>query len=1072
MSHRSRLRHWEGVTRVCHDAAQATAARPAFVGRRAEMQQLQRLLDAARGGEPQLATLQGPAGIGKTRLAEELAAHALERGALVALGSCWADGEAPPLWPWLALLRALGAAPSLLEEQAGAPQGRFARFVAVLARLRAATRRRPALLVIDDAHLADLASLLLARFLTRARDLPLLLLLTSRDTSHVPDSEAARLLSELSGRGLAVALGGLGEDDVGALLGGLSAAPFDAALLHALTGLTRGNPLHVRSVALRSELRAEGLRGGLERTIEEQMHLLAHDDRRLLALAALIGCEASIHEIARVAGASPTQVAECLSRAAGAGLTVAVDGADGRFGFVHDLVRQAALGTLPVAERLEAHARASRLLAGHAPGQWSRRAHHALAAASRSREDAQAAVTSAREAARALYAVDGFEAAAGLLARATEIHAAAALAAPAAELAVERAEAVLACGRLAEARPLFQAAATIADAEGDPRALARAALGLGGVWVSEHRSAEAAARVHALQRRAKESLPSDEHVLRARLQVRLAAEAAYRGAPLADVQVALEGARATGDARALAEALSLAHHALLAPEHAWRRLPLALELIEAAAAARDGLLSLTGLCWQTVDLFLLDDPAAAAALQELRLRADALRCLSVLFIVRCIEVMLAIRGGRLDEAERAAAEAFALGSEAGDADALPYHGAHLSAIRFFQGREAELADASATIARSPLLLQDRERAFACSASLFALRAGRPEAAQALLQRMHREGLSSIPPSSSWMTALMALVEVASDLGDAVIAQSAYDVLLPYADLPLMASLAVVCFGSTHRCLGVAAQASGKLDLAIEHFAAAAAANEQLGHRPAAVQSRAELALARLRHAAPAHDARGQALLQNALDEGQALGLPGLVARWRAAATAVAPRPSPAEPQAALMTLVQGGKWRVVFGRHVATVRDRVGMRYLARLLAAPERDIPAVKLVLDGAAEPRERGAQPVLDRRALHALRERLRELREQAELSASAQAEFATLTRELLRASGLGGRVRSFADAPERARTAVRKALKRAIDEILVANPSVGRHLAQAIETGAVCCYRLEGRPPSAGAGAASAS
>ena len=53
---------------------------------------------------------------------------------------------------------------------------------------------------------------------------------------------------------------------------------------------------------------------------------------------------------------------------------------------------------------------------------------------------------------------------------------------------------------------------------------------------------------------------------------------------------------------------------------------------------------------------------------------------------------------------------------------------------------------------------------------------------------------------------------------------------------------------------------------------------------------------------------------------------------------------------------------------------------------------------------------------------------------------------------------RIRSFADAPERARTAVRKALKRAIKEVAAANPAVGRHLAARVETGAVCCYRLE--------------
>jgi hypothetical protein len=53
----------------------------------------------------------------------------------------------------------------------------------------------------------------------------------------------------------------------------------------------------------------------------------------------------------------------------------------------------------------------------------------------------------------------------------------------------------------------------------------------------------------------------------------------------------------------------------------------------------------------------------------------------------------------------------------------------------------------------------------------------------------------------------------------------------------------------------------------------------------------------------------------------------------------------------------------------------------------------------------------------------------------------------------------MRSFADAPERARTAVRKAVKRAIEQVTAANPVVGQHLARRIETGAVCCYRVMG-------------
>ncbi len=1029
--------------------------RSPFVARTAELGQVMRLLSAAESGDPQLTVVQGPPGIGKTRLAEELGERARSRGGRVALGRCWQDGEAPPFWPWRAILRDLGAPESVLDERHGQEQGRFARFVAVLDHLRAAAATAPIVIVIDDAHLADPASLLLGRFLTRERGLRLLLLLTCRDRTPGAPREVVDLLSELGRDAVTIPLTGLSEEAVGAYLTAFGVAPPEPGLLHAVAAITKGNPLHLRSIATQSDLGAGGVGGGLELAIGRLFERLPDTDRRLIALASLLGPEMSAHEMARMAETSPALAAESLMRAVELGL--AAPSESDRYRFVHDLVRRVATAALGVTDRLDAHARAATLLTGHEPDQISRRAHHALAAASRSKQDAERSVTIAREAARSLRAADGFESAASLLGRAVEVHAAAGLASPAAELVVEHADAVLACGWLAESRPLFQHAARVAEKEGNPVALARAALGLGGVWVSEHRLASDAERVLALQRRALEALPVEETVLRARLAVRLAAEEAYRGGPVSSVLLAVEGARTTGDAHALAEALSLAHHAHLSPEHTWRRLAMANEMIAAAAAAGDGFLSLVGLCWRAADLFLLGDPAAVAALEELRVRADALRCRSVLFIVRGMEVMLAIRAAEFEKAETAAAGCFALGSEVGDADALGYHGGHLSAIRFFQGREAQLADLTASIATSPTLT-GRERAFSAAAALFALRAGRPQAGLALLKRLSGSGIASIPVSSSWLPTLLSVAELAFALDDERCAQAAYDALLPYAELPVMGSLlAIVCFGSVHRPLGLAALTCGKVDLAVEHLGAALAANEELGHRPAAIQAQAELGLARLRRA-KGDDPRGRALLQDAIAAAEAIGMTGLAARWRDMAGATPSAMAGVEPAAALMTPVQSGMWRVALDGQVAIVPDRVGLRYLTQLVTAPGRAVPALALVVQGATERVESSPHAVMDRRAVAELRERIRDLRAQDVLSSRERDELAALTRELVRATGLGGRARSFADAPERARTAVRKAIKRAIDEISLANPAVGQHLARRVETGAVCCYHLE--------------
>jgi hypothetical protein len=1027
--------------------------RPPFAGREPQVTQLLRLLTAAAEGHPQLAVVRGPAGIGKTRLIEEVGAGAEARGARVAIGRAWVDGHAPPLWPWRAILGALGVPDQVLTDRSFQEGPPFARFAWVLDHLRQADRSTPLLLVLDDAHLADEASLLLSRLATRERELAVLLILACREPVLNRPTPGAQILSELAGDGVTIELDGLPDAAVDAMLSGIGDAE-DPAMRAAVRSVTQGNPLHVRSLVLGAE-RGGGLQGALEQAIRGLLRQLADEDQATLAASALVGPDVSVYDAARAAARSVPAVTSTVARAEALGLVTSTS-AD-RFVFVHEIVRQEAGAAASAAACLDAHARMATLLVGPEPDQVVRRAHHAIAAATRSREDAVRAVTMARDAARVLTAADGFESAATLLACAAGMQAAALPEAPAAALLVEQAEAVLACGRLAESRPLFRRTARAADREGDAVVLARAALGLGGVWISEHRETGEVEGMLALQARALEALPADEIVLRARLAVRLASERAYRGGTVNDVLEAVEAVRQSGDRHALAEALSLAHHALLTPEHATRRLAMAGEMVQCAAIAADGFLTLAGLCWRTVDLFLLGSRHAHAALDELIARADAIGCRSLAFIARSMDAMRSIRAGRFEEAEARAEACFALGTEAGDADALAYRGAHLAAIRYYQGREAELADLAADIATSPTLLADRERAFASASALFALRAGQPRLAHARLEQLSRDGLASIPDSSSWLVTLAGVAEMADALDHRAVAKATYDTLLRHAGLPAMASLATVCFGSVHRALGLAARACGDLDLAVAHFSAAVVANEELGHRPAAIQARAELGLTRLRRGGPADARDGAALVQEAMVVGGAIGMTGLADRWgRAAGVRDRAHVRP-DAERLSMTPGSGGRWRLALAGEVATVHDRVGLRYLHQLVTAPGRGIPAFVLVLQGeaAAGERQRGDDPVMDQRAIRALRSRIDELRARDTVSEHEHEELACLVEELLRATGFGGRLRTFADAPERARTAVRKALKRAIDRIAVANAPIGRHLAERIETGAVCYY-----------------
>jgi len=152
----------------------------------------------------------------------------------------------------------------------------------------------------------------------------------------------------------------------------------------------------------------------------------------------------------------------------------------------------------------------------------------------------------------------------------------------------------------------------VAEDAGDHAALAESALGLGGVWLAEHRGSEDRQRYDALLRRALAAVAGTEEVLHGRLQVRLAAEEAYQGErPIADVTAAVARVRAMGDPRAHAEGLSLLHHTMLGPAYAVSRLVLAEELVRTASRCGDGTLTVMGLLWRTVDLFLLGRPEGA-----------------------------------------------------------------------------------------------------------------------------------------------------------------------------------------------------------------------------------------------------------------------------------------------------------------------------------------------------------------------------------------------------------------------------------------------------------------------------
>jgi tetratricopeptide (TPR) repeat protein len=622
---------------------------------------------------------------------------------------------------------------------------------------------------------------------------------------------------------------------------------------------------------------------------------------------------------------------------------------------------------------------------------------------------------------------------------------------------LEVAEGQRRAGRLADARSGFTAAARAAEGAGDSSAFVQAALGLGGIWVHEQRDVVARAAAQALWDRAR-TLVEGGSLEEARLDVRLAAEAVYMGAPVDAVAVATDRVRSFGHDAATADALSQLHHVQLGPRYAESRLALAEEIVMLATRAADPLLTLMGLCWRTVDLFLLGDSRAGQSLDELRTRSEAEGCQALAYVADVLGIMVLARAGKLPEAEEAAGRALERGAAVGDPDAWNYYGAVLAALRYWQGRAAEMIDLVRTTSTSPLL-GFNDHVYVAVDAMFSAAVGDTDSAEEALARLSGLGLERLPySSSSWLTTQLLVAETAYLLGDAQTAAACAEIIAPYAHLPVMPSLGVVCFGSAERALGLCAATTGRADAAVHHLDAAIRTNRRLGSRPMAVLCEHALAGVLAVRDGPGDGARAGQLTRRAEERAGRLGmvLPNHPS-WLAPGE-FGQRTTEHQREASLQRGPAG--WRLTVDGRASHLPDRVGLRYLIELLARPDRELDVVQLASDGLVA----GARSdlVADPAALLSYRRRARELRALLDdghldpaLAAHYGHELNALNDMVRSSTGLGGRARGFPDTNERARTAVRKALMRAIDFIEAVEPDLGHHLRGSVTTGVTCRY-----------------
>ena len=588
-------------------------------------------------------------------------------------------------------------------------------------------------------------------------------------------------------------------------------------------------------------------------------------------------------------------------------------------------------------------------------------------------------------------------------------------------------------GDLQASRRWFDAAYDAAEAICDGNGMARAAIGMCGQWVQEHRTMAAAALVQARLRHALD-LVEPRSRLALRLRARLAGEEDFLAGRSARILAVADEARRSGDSLALAEAVGLAHHCVLGPDHGELRRRLSTELI--AEAMRTGRRHdlLLGMLRHTVDLFLAGDPQAHRGLAELRTLLSEQNHRTVRYVLCAYGCMTDIRAGRLAKAEDHAAACRELGHDAGDPNAIGWFNAQLGAIRWYQGRTGELVTPLRDAICTPTLAAVDD-AHTAGLAVAAASTGDKRQAASAIARLRSRDLARLPRSSTWLITMYAVVEAASLLADKDTAAAAHALLEPYGQLPMMASLGVACFGSVRHALGVAALTTGDHDAAVTHLLAAVRANVALEHWPATVMSRMRLA---------------QALEARSRRDDVAEAARERTVATREAAELDMPLPqyedTSRNTQARRVTCArQGRRWLFRLGAWSVEVPHSVGMIHLATLLANPGSEVPAVELA-----------GRPFLAEAVADDYRVRLaalqREIDGEGEHAERAQAELDRLLAELTAAVG----DRESHGSEERARISVGKAIRRAIARIEAVDPVIGRALSTSVHTGLRCYYR----------------
>lgn len=1073
------------------------------------MAELRGALDRSFAGRGGACVLTGEPGIGKTLLARELSAEAEERGALVAWGRAWEAGGAPPLWPWVELLRALTARTSVGEIAAaagtavtdlailvpelgeqGADQGgdgrdseeaRFRLFDAVATTLEHLARSQPVVLVLDDLHAGDAATILLARFVARrAPEAPLLLVSAYRAADAARRSDIASAIADLTREALPLPLSGLTREDVGTLLESILDRSPTEQTLEAVYGRTEGNPLFVHGIGrllpagdAAPAVSDVAIPHDIEEAIAQRLRLLSAETRDLLTTCAVVGRDFESETVALASETSPDAVRKALDEAVAVGVVAGASPDEGRRSFVHSLYQEILYRSLPAGKAAGLHARVARAIedshANDLTPHLATLAFHFLRGVAAGK--ATDAYEYSRRAGDDAMASFSFEQAARHYQQALD------LIPQVGASEDDHLDLTLSLGRaqLRAAQP-DHGFATLEEAAQLARSLARwrhlALIALEQApdltpltWQPQ--------RI-ALIEEALEAVGDRDPSLRARLLARYAIYGYY---------LPEESKRDAYAREAVAIARRLDDHALLGeallaslgtfpptPDATRQQIPVIGEALRLAKQTGDLDVEMHARLWRMASLLEQGDgPGWERERTEYDDIARRTQMPILLWYAAMFKGARAILDGDTNEAGRLAQEALELGMAAGRPEAFLLYGAQFAA-RIALERDwsilTPMADTyRAMAAAKPGFVPYRAAVAAVEALL-----GNRDYAVAELRAICADGFAGIRRDRAFVTSLMSVAEATLLSEDPESARVAYDHLRPYEDMFVAGPRGIAPSGPTAAVLGSIAALLGEYHEMDRFFEKALSITKRLASPAYTATGQSRYAEALLTRRQPGDPERATSMLQAAIPVFERLAMAAPLDHARGLLAQV---PEDRSHGGVPRLRREGDYWTAGYGGTTVSIKHSKGVEYIARLVDQQGREVHALGLV-GGAGDVREGGAAPILDDRAKREIRDRLRSLEEDVdegeqfgdtERAARARAEIDKISRALSAALGLGGRDRALGSPAERARVNATRVIRAAIERIEQHHPALGDHLASTIRTGAFCSYdpsRQDMAPP----------